>query len=743
MSSGPPVWSAQDEHEARPAAESRPRRSRRKKDDDAEPDRKEPTKTTKLKEKEKEKEKDHRDKDKENLKEKEKGHDKEKEPKRPNRRQRDKSTSISNNPTSAQSTPSHPRKKPKLEATPPKRSPEIAPATPAAISTAPASISVPAPVSVPTPKPSPPIAPAPPSEPVNPPQVSPQSQQIHQSRPLHAPSQLLLSSQPTPPRALTPTTSPPFPVMISAPPSRPQSQPPGPPPQRTSGQNYDPIRSAFGTNSSAPAPPPVPVSASFSPPPRPVSPRPFRASASPAISSIIDPPQHASPTQYAPRPYGSPGRSASSYTPVAPPVAPTHSSLPPTSSPYGHHSPYGPPPPIPSQETHPHARVIASQSQIPPAVPDTKPSVAQLLHSAPEPTPMEVDSQPLAPVTADKVPKKDPKPPTTSASKPPSPKPARPAKEAPPPLPQGSGLISNALFGVDDSSSENSAQLTPNIIVHVPLQGDTNHIVNFARLAEERYGFAALHPRLAAHKERMARVAAAGAALERNDRVGRGISAGESADEDLSLDVDRDSEMDGEGALGAAAAAQANEPPDGKKRRRRRKMEEYDRDDPFVDDSEMVWQEQAAASKDGYFVYSGPLVAEGEKVQVERADGTIKRGRGRGRGGRGRGPATTHAQLPLAAAIPISQETGLPVRGPGSRGGNIHRRPRAKKLEQDKAGGAPPSNGRGGGGAGRGGSTSTRGGKAPMVELAPRPSLAPAPPGLNPMTGSDITMIGK
>jgi hypothetical protein len=32
----------------------------------------------------------------------------------------------------------------------------------------------------------------------------------------------------------------------------------------------------------------------------------------------------------------------------------------------------------------------------------------------------------------------------------------------------------------------------------------------------------------------------------------------------------------------------------------------------------MAWQEQAAASKDGFFVYSGPLVPEGEKVQVER-----------------------------------------------------------------------------------------------------------------------------
>jgi hypothetical protein len=152
------------------------------------------------------------------------------------------------------------------------------------------------------------------------------------------------------------------------------------------------------------------------------------------------------------------------------------------------------------------------------------------------------------------------------------------------------------------------------------LQGTGNRIVNFARLAEEQYGFAALHPRLAAHKERLARVAAAGAALERNDKSGRGLSAGESADEDLSLEVERDSDLDGDSALGGAAARTngAEAPPDGKKKRRKKKMEEYDRDDPFVDDSELAWQEQAAASKDGFFVYSGPLVPEGEKVQVER-----------------------------------------------------------------------------------------------------------------------------
>jgi hypothetical protein len=207
----------------------------------------------------------------------------------------------------------------------------------------------------------------------------------------------------------------------------------------------------------------------------------------------------------------------------------------------------------------------------------------------------------------------------TPASKASSPKPARSAKETPQ-LPQGSGFITNALFGgVDESAKSPGSRSTPNIIVHVPLNKG-NQIVNFARLAEEQYGFAALHPRLAAHKARLARVAAAGAALEKNDKAAKGISADESADEDLSMDAGGDSDADGDVAMGGTGTGTNGAPSetsDGKKKRRK-KVEEYDRDDPFVDDSEMVWQEQAAASKDGFFVYSGPLVPEGEKVQVER-----------------------------------------------------------------------------------------------------------------------------
>ena len=205
-----------------------------------------------------------------------------------------------------------------------------------------------------------------------------------------------------------------------------------------------------------------------------------------------------------------------------------------------------------------------------------------------------------------------------------SPKPR--SKEQLPPPPIGSGLLSASLFGGDSSSdmAQKDTEKGPNIVLHVDLNDPSNRVINFARMAEAKYGFTALYPRQAAQKERLAKIAAAGAALERTasgSKLGGGTSAGESGDEDLSVDIERDSENDGDIAMSGVNGQEiANSGTDGpgQKRRRRRKVEEYDQDDPFVDDSETLWEAQAAASKDGFFVYCGPLVPEGEKPAVER-----------------------------------------------------------------------------------------------------------------------------
>ena len=161
----------------------------------------------------------------------------------------------------------------------------------------------------------------------------------------------------------------------------------------------------------------------------------------------------------------------------------------------------------------------------------------------------------------------------------------------------------------------------------MPLNGEINKYVNFARMAEERYGFNALHPRLAAQRERLARVAAAGALLERvsnGNGGGQSGSGGASADE-MSLELSDGEDGGGDtsnvemGGMGQSETGTGTNG-DHKKpaRKRRMKEDQYDKEDPFVDDSELAWEEQAAASKDGFFVYSGPLVPEGEKPQVER-----------------------------------------------------------------------------------------------------------------------------
>ena len=55
-----------------------------------------------------------------------------------------------------------------------------------------------------------------------------------------------------------------------------------------------------------------------------------------------------------------------------------------------------------------------------------------------------------------------------------------------------------------------------------------------------------------------------------------------------------------------------------KRRRRQNVADKYDVEDPFIDDSEALMEQVAAASKDGFFVYSGPLIAEGERAKIDK-----------------------------------------------------------------------------------------------------------------------------
>ncbi|KAL1953464.1 hypothetical protein VTO42DRAFT_2802 [Malbranchea cinnamomea] len=476
----------------------------------------------------------------------------------------------------------------------------------------------------------------------------------------------------------------------------------------------------------------MPSRNTFSPPPSNVTPPPrpvFRPSASPAISSIIDPPTRTETSNSTSLPAqnqhqnhkSTPGSLATSPKPA-----------------------FTEPAAISTTQNLRHdqsEKRQQQQHQQPQAQPD-KPVQDQPATTTTTTTATTAATAATATVkdnTGNKSPPQQ-KPPVgstgPSSAGAPSPKPARSKEKEAPPRATGSGLLSSALFGGIDamnSSTSNSAPRAPDIILHIPLKGQSNKVINFARMAEEKYGFDALNPRVAAQKARRAQIEAASAALEKSQKNGTGESG---AEEDLSLDVERESDADGDVVMGgttsgtdgvngsAAASTEDNAGAKPKKRARRKKIEDYDRDDPFVDDSELIWQEQAAACKDGFFVYFGPLVPEGEKVTIERADGTIKRGRGRGRGassaththsthtsgdkpagGRGRGGAPGHHSrdkdhagignhpdahnLAAAAGEGGSAGTGS-GRGRGGRGSGTTRKPRMTKadraqMEKEKA----------------------------------------------------------
>ncbi|CZR57452.1 related to HPC2 Cell cycle regulatory protein [Phialocephala subalpina] len=427
--------------------------------------------------------------------------------------------------------------------------------------------------------------------------------------------------------------------------------PPPPPPQqqmsqqqptmRTSGQNYDPIRSNYdpvretvishNSYNNSQGSPSHPHSMN-------------RASASPSISSLVDPPNQA---------LASPSIAAQSFF---------------------------------NQQQQARLHRDESHTSVPPSPTVNRLAPAVVIENGnskqPGPAPMQrkaSDHMVPGPSTISK--KSVGSTATSSAAASPKPPKQKDAKNgeifpAPPPLP-GSGLMGIGGGGPADGTEYNA----PTVILRIPMNGEVNKYINFTKLAEEQYGWDALHPRLAAQRDRLARVAAAGAALER-----------QGSNKDSGDEMSLDSENEGENSnveMGGMSDGRTGTDGGAKKVPRKRKMkeDEYDKDDGFVDDSELLWEEQAAAANDGFFVYSGPLVPEGEKPALEsRGDGPPKRGRGRGSRG---GSSRSSGRGGITATQEAKLRQGLPLSGPGSRGGSTTRKPRITKadrarMEQEK-----------------------------------------------------------
>lgn len=350
----------------------------------------------------------------------------------------------------------------------------------------------------------------------------------------------------------------------------------------TSGQNYDPIRSSTAAPRAS-----SPLASSHTP--QKVYQN-ISASASPSINSLIDPPPN----------------SMSNYS---------HASLLKRES-DGKAST----PPEPKRPRLSPPITVLSQQQSN-ASPINTIVTAPQQHRSPAPM-MEIDvDKAPTPSSTVTIKKPSPKASTGVSTSSHSPKPSRP-KESALALSSGSGLLSGSIFGggYDSAGPEKAA---PTVVLDVKLGGD-NQYVNFTRLAEERYGFNALHPRLAAQRERLARVAAAGAALENAHKSGGNSGSGDDMSVDLSdgdgdnSNVEMGGMVDGERMVGKSGEETGEAGTVKKPRKRMMKEDMYDKEDDFIDDTELIWEEQAATSKDGFFVYSGPLIPAGEEPTVER-----------------------------------------------------------------------------------------------------------------------------
>lgn len=401
-------------------------------------------------------------------------------------------------------------------------------------------------------------------------------------------------------------------ILNADPPARPQSTSNGGPmPVRTVGQSYDPIRD--GVRDTMLSNKPLASNAGSPRAPSQV------ANRSPSIASIIDP---------APSVLRSPNNSHNTYQ-----ASSTQSRL------QGQESPM---PASPSQPAKP----VSTQTQT------SRPGLQELKKDqppAPPPIPRPVIKESnFTTIANGPVRKVSPKQkPQTGVS--------TPKTDHLDDLPQEGEGRSILDFGRAKPGEEAQA---PTIVLNIPIKaGETNRYVNFMRLAEDRYGWDALHPRLAANRDRKARIAAATASLEK-------IESGRESGDEMSLDLSdgEGSNLDNGGTSGAEALAKP-------KKKRNFKEDNYDVDDDFVDDSELLWEAQAAASRDGFFVYSGPLVPEVEEPPAGH-EGPAKRGRGGGRGSRGGRGGSSRGTT--------SGRGG----GPGSRGGSVARKPRISKSER-------------------------------------------------------------
>lgn len=157
-----------------------------------------------------------------------------------------------------------------------------------------------------------------------------------------------------------------------------------------------------------------------------------------------------------------------------------------------------------------------------------------------------------------------------------------------------------------------------------PKPGQADVVVNVLRLSEEKYGWAAIHPNAKSAIEIMDDM------LDEDD---------DAMDEDEEEEDEVEDKAEKNEKREKSEKTEKVEKPEKKKKeelteeqmmrqheiRMNRKVGKYDYEDPFIDDVELQMEEEIATTKEGFFVYWGPLVDDRTATTVTKKGGSKKK----------------------------------------------------------------------------------------------------------------------
>lgn len=179
------------------------------------------------------------------------------------------------------------------------------------------------------------------------------------------------------------------------------------------------------------------------------------------------------------------------------------------------------------------------------------------------------------------------------------------------------------------TAPEKSTAERPTIILDIPLldpknpkPGRAEVVIDVLKLAEEKYGWATVHPDAKSAIDIMDE-------MIEDDEDGVEVENDEEGEE-----KPKEQEREANDEADNDAEKQKDDKEKGKRKededlteeqlvkrheaKMNRKVGKYDYEDPFIDDDELQWEEEIASTKEGFFVFWGPLVDDRTKGKKKK-----------------------------------------------------------------------------------------------------------------------------